>query len=121
MGHSTLIIIIAIAVIVVLFPIFLLKRKSSAQGGSAEKASGDQAQLYVGNLAYRVHERDLRKLFSTYGDISSIRVVKDRRSGRSKGFGFVTFASAKSANRALAAHGESFMGRNLVVRIAKPR
>lgn len=121
MHHITLITIVIIAILVVLFPVFLLKRKSSSQGDSAAHADGDQTQLYVGNLAYRVHERDLRKLFGDYGDIASIRVVKDRRSGRSKGFGFVTFESAKSADSALAAHGESFMGRNLVVRIAKPR
>lgn len=120
MDHITLIIIIAIAIIAVLFPVILLKRKSSKNRGG-EQGVDNQAQLYVGNLAYRVHERDLRGLFTPYGEITSIRVVKDRRSGRSKGFGFVTFASAKAADDALVTHGESFMGRNLVVRVAKPR
>lgn len=117
MDHTTLAIIIAAAIFVVLVPLIIIKRKG--RGTSAD--AGEQSQLYVGNLAYRVHERDLRKLFASYGEITQIRVVKDRRSGRSKGFGFVTFETAKSANAALAVHGETLMGRNLVVRVAKPR
>ena len=116
MNHITLAIIILAAILIVILPLVLLKRK-----GSSASASDAQTQLYVGNLAYRVHERDLRELFSQYGEIAQLRVVKDRRSGRSKGFGFVTYNNAKAAQAALAAHGQDMMGRNLVVRIAKSR
>jgi cold-inducible RNA-binding protein len=117
MNHITLAITIAVAILVVLLPLILLKRKGASSGSAANA----QTQLYIGNLAYRVHERDLRKLFSEYGKIAQLRVVKDRRSGRSKGFGFVTFEKPKAAQAALVAHGQEVMGRNLVVRIAKPR
>lgn len=102
-----------IALIIIGFVVSFLRRRS---GGDAESQ-----QLYVGNLAYKVVERDLRKIFSQYGRISHLKIVKDRHNGRSKGFGFVTFEGANEADAALAAHGEQVLGRNIVVRIAKPR
>ena len=123
MGSS--IIVIIVAAIVILFIAVLVIAKivrRSRQGSSSSAEQGDSQQLYVGNLSYRVHERDLRRFFSEYGEINHLKVVKDRDTRRSKGFGFVTFATAKAAKSALqACNGATMSGRNIVVRFAKPR
>ncbi len=93
------------------------------------KKNNDQAvqnsylneQIYVGNLPYRVDEGDLRGYFSRFGAVETIKVVRNFRTGRSKGYAFVTYADAKQAVGALAAHGKDLHGRSMVVRIAKPR
>lgn len=76
-------------------------------------------KLYVGNLPYSVDETQLKSLFSTYGDITEVTVIKDRDTGRSKGFAFVTFASAESASKALELDGKQMDGRALKVNIAQ--
>ena len=63
----------------------------------------------------------MKKHFGKYGSIRFVKVVKDFRSGRSKGFAFVTFSNTGEAKKALAAHGKVFKERALVVRIAKKR
>jgi RNA recognition motif-containing protein len=121
---SSIIILIIVAIIVILALAFLiraLRSRSRRSGGGGQEAEGESSQLYVGNLSYRVHERDLRRFFSKYGEITHLKVVKDRETRRSKGFGFVSYASPNEANRALVAHGEMMSGRNIVVRLAKPR
>jgi len=78
-------------------------------------------QIYIGNLSYQISEQNLKEYFSQFGSVNQVRVVKNRSSGRSKGFGFVTYDHAESAKKALAAHGRRYQGRAIVVRIAKPR
>ena len=78
-------------------------------------------QIYVGNLPYFINEEDLRGYFSRFGAIHSIKIVRNFRTGRSKGYAFVTYDSYKQANEALVAHGQDLHGRSMVVRIAKPR
>ena len=79
-------------------------------------------KLFVGNLAFAVTTDDLRELFSQFGEIIDVIVLTDRMSGRSKGFGFVEFASDDSAKQAIEAlHGSDFQGRNLVVNEARPQ
>ena len=63
----------------------------------------------------------IKEFFNKYGAIEQVRIVKNYHSGRSKGFGFVTYRAASEANSALAAHGQKYQGRMIVVRIAKPR
>lgn len=109
----------AIVIFVILLIIFFSARR---RGGSSSGSGAEQnAQVYVGNLSYRVRERDLRSFFENFGEIAYIKVVKDRQTGRSKGFGFVTFETSDQADAALSAHGEEMAGRNIVVRIAKER
>jgi len=73
-------------------------------------------KLYVGNLDYTVIEQDLETLFSEHGEILSTTVVKDRYSGRSKGFGFVEFANNEDAQKAKQAlNGQDLKGRALRV------
>ena len=83
--------------------------------------SADNDQIYVGNLSYHVVESDLREYFSRFGTIKVIKIVKHSRTGRSKGYAFVTYTSPKQAVEALNAHGKDLQGRSLVVRIAKSR
>ncbi len=79
-------------------------------------------KLYVGNLAYSTDDRALESLFSQYGQVKSAQVVKDRDTGRSKGFAFVEFSDAKSANAAITGlNGKDVDGRALTVNEARPR
>ena len=79
-------------------------------------------KLYVGNLAYSVRDEDLQQQFAAFGGVSSAKVMMDRDSGRSKGFGFVEMGSADEAQAAIRGlHGQSVGGRALVVNVARPR
>ncbi|GAB4463543.1 MAG: hypothetical protein Kow0070_24200 [Anaerolineales bacterium] len=81
-----------------------------------------EAKLYVGNLPYSTEDADLENLFSQAGTVKSAQVIKDRASGRSKGFGFVEMSSAEEAQTAINKfHGQDFGGRALTVNIARPR
>lgn len=78
--------------------------------------------LYIGNLPYRIEEDSLRQMFSPYGTVESAKVIKDRQTGRSKGFGFVEMASQPEADAAIKALNETAVdGRNIKVNLAKPK
>lgn len=80
------------------------------------------AKLYVGNLPYAVAEEKLQELFARHGSVVSVRIITDKFSGRSKGFGFVEMSSDEEAEKAIAAlNGTDFEGRNLVVSEARPQ
>ena len=79
-------------------------------------------KLYVGNLPYTMDEGDLRDLFTPYGAPSSVAVIMDRGTGRSKGFGFVEFENDTEAKAAISAlNGRDFNDRALTVSEARPR
>ena len=79
-------------------------------------------KLYVGNLGYGIGDSDLEKLFTTYGSVRSAQVIKDRDTGRSKGFGFVEMDSAQEAQAAITAlNGKEIDGRTLAVNEARPK
>jgi RNA recognition motif-containing protein len=81
-----------------------------------------EAKLYVGNLPYTTTDADLQSLFAQAGTVTSASVVKDRDSGRSKGFGFVEMSTADEAQQAISQlDGKDFQGRTLKVNIARPR
>ena len=87
-----------------------------------EKSIAMEAKLYVGNLPYSTVDADLQALFSQAGTVKSAQVIKDRQSGRSKGFGFVEMSSAEEAQSAITMfHGKDYSGRPLTVNIARPR
>ncbi len=78
-------------------------------------------KVYVGNLSYSVSDESLAEMFSQFGTVESARVVTDRDSGRSKGFGFVEMSSDEEATTAIERlNGSSFEGRNMNVSEAKP-
>ena len=80
------------------------------------------AKLYVGNLPYSVTEEKLQEHFSRHGSVVSARVITDKFSGQSKGFGFVEMGSSEEAERATAAlNGTEFEGRTIVVSEARPQ
>src|SRR3989338_241862 len=81
----------------------------------------DRNKLFVGSLPWSINSDGLKELFSQYGEITDVAVISDRDTGRSKGFGFVTFASEESAQKALEMDGKEVEGRTIVVNIAKPR
>ena len=79
-------------------------------------------KLYVGNLAYSVRDDSLLQAFSQFGTVTSAKVMMDRETGRSKGFGFVEMASAEVAQAAITGlHGVTVDGRAIVVNLARPR
>src|SRR6266446_5351921 len=79
-------------------------------------------KLYVGNLGYGITDSDVTKLFEPHGTVESARVIMDRDSGRSKGFGFVEMKTDQEAKAAIAAlNGQDSGGRALTVNEAKPR
>ena len=78
-------------------------------------------KLYVGNLPYSFRDSDLEQTFGQYGAVSSAKVMMERDTGRSKGFGFVEMGSDAEAQSAIqGVHGQSFGGRDLVVNEARP-
>lgn len=79
-------------------------------------------KLYVGNLGYGVTDQDLERLFAAYGTVKSAKVIQDRDSGRSKGFGFVEMSSDGEAQAAIAGlNGQENEGRALTVNEARPK
>ncbi|MBX3632752.1 MAG: RNA-binding protein [Acidovorax sp. SCN 68-22] len=78
-------------------------------------------KLYVGNLPYSFRDSDLEQTFGQYGAVSSAKVMMERDTGRSKGFGFVEMGSDAEAQAAIAGvHGQNMGGRDLVVNEARP-
>jgi cold-inducible RNA-binding protein len=78
-------------------------------------------KLYVGNLPYTVRDEDLQQSFSAYGSVNSAKVMMERDTGRSKGFGFVEMGSDAEAQAAVEGmNGQSLGGRSLVVNEARP-
>ena len=78
--------------------------------------------IYVGNLFYEVSEDDLRLAFESFGQVESVTIIKDKYSGRSKGFGFVEMPSFEEAQSAInGLNGKELKGRTLNVNKARPR
>ena len=78
--------------------------------------------IFVGNLDFKVDENDLEEVFEEYGAVSSAKVITDKFTGRSRGFGFVTMDDDEEANKAInSLNGTSLKNRNIVVNEAKPR
>ena len=78
-------------------------------------------KLYVGNLPYSFSDNDMQRTFSEFGSVNSAKVIMDRDSGQSKGFGFVEMGTAAEATAAIEAlHGKDLGGRDMVVNLAKP-
>ncbi len=78
--------------------------------------------IYIGNLNYRVREDDLKQVMEEYGIVDSVKIVKDRETGRSKGFAFVEMPNDADAKKAIDELNEAeFEGRQMVVKEARPR
>jgi RNA recognition motif-containing protein len=78
--------------------------------------------IYVGNLSFRVKEDDLRKVFEEHGEISSVKIITDKYSGKSKGFGFVVMDNDSEAVKAIKElNGREIGDREIVVNEARPK
>ncbi len=78
--------------------------------------------IYVGNLSWSMTDEDLNSLFAEYGTVSSAKILKDKMSGRSKGFGFVEMEDDEAAKSAIASlHETEIQGRKLIVNESQPR
>lgn len=78
--------------------------------------------IYVGNLNYRVDENDLTGIFEDYGKVSSAKIITDKLTGRSKGFGFVTMENNEEARKAInELNGATLENRQMIVNEAKPK
>ena len=79
-------------------------------------------KLFVGNLPYGVKDENLAEIFSAAGEVTEARVIFDRFSGRSKGFGFVTMGDEDSAQKAIdEMNGKEVEGRKITVNLSKPK
>ena len=78
--------------------------------------------IYVGNLSYGMSEDELREAFGAYGDVASVKILSDRETGRSRGFGFVEMPNQAEGEAAIAQlNGKELGGRTLRVNEARPR
>ena len=81
-----------------------------------------QSRLFVGNLSYQTMENELQEYFSQAGILSSVNLMLDKFTGKSRGFAFIEFSSPTDANKAVEMfHNKEFQGRQLTVNIARPR
>lgn len=78
--------------------------------------------IYVGNLSFNVEEDELKDTFSEYGKVASVKIVTDRFSGKSRGFGFIEMENSEDAKKAISeADGKDIGGRQIVVNEARPQ
>ncbi|KAJ4956527.1 hypothetical protein NE237_013310 [Protea cynaroides] len=78
-------------------------------------------KLFIGGLSYQTDDQSLKEAFTSFGDVTEARVITDRDTGRSRGFGFVNFADGESANSALSMDGQDLNGRSIRVNFATER
>lgn len=78
--------------------------------------------IFVGNLNFKIEENELKEIFEDYGTVDSAKIITDKFTGRSKGFGFIEMPDDAEANKAIEElNGGELEGRNIVVNEAKPR
>jgi cold-inducible RNA-binding protein len=82
----------------------------------------NENRLFVGNLSYQTTENDLQDCFSQAGVVTSVNLMMDKVTGKSRGFAFVEYATAEEASKGVELfHGKDFQGRALTVNVARPR
>src|SRR5262249_32786615 len=98
------------------------RRWSSASSGAATTRESEYMNIYVGNLSYGMSEDELRNAFGEFGDVSSVKILMDRETGRSRAFGFVEMPNQGEAEKAIAQlNGKDVGGRALRINEARPR
>ncbi|MEW6214615.1 MAG: RNA-binding protein [Nitrospirota bacterium] len=79
-------------------------------------------KIYVANISFNATEQDIRDLFSGYGEVEAVKIITDKYTGQSKGFGFVEMGSENDAKKAISdLNGKPFMGKTLTVAEARPQ
>ncbi len=95
--------------------LFTLSNKTTSQTSNEPAAT---KTLYVGNLPYKANESQVRDLFSEYGEVFAVRLMKDKRTGKRRGFGFVVVSSNDAEHTISQLNNAEYMDRTLKVRIA---
>lgn len=91
-------------------------------GNANSGAEGEEFELYVGNLPYNIGEKELSKAIAKHGKVKSVRIIRNRGNGRSKGYGFVKMAGAGDAKSVIKnMHGKELKDRKLVINEAKSK
>ena len=112
---------LVVAIMVFVAAFVSASTSSSDSVATADDSEGEVKTLYVGNLPYRANEAAIRELFSEYGVVHSVRLMKDKHTGKRRGFGFVEIA-AKDVDGAISSlNDQEFQQRTLKVREAKER
>ncbi|MFT6986148.1 MAG: RNA recognition motif-containing protein [Psychromonas sp.] len=100
---------------------FIPTKKSTDSSSDASEADFASTTLYVGNLPYRANEMSIRTLFSEHGKVLSVRLMKDKHTGKRRGFGFVEMPKKDAENAINALNEQEFQERSLKVREANER
>lgn len=113
---------IAIFVLLSTFVVSLINNSSNSTKTSTVAATSSEVKtLYVGNLPYRANETTVRELFANYGKVESVRLMKDKHTGKRRGFGFVEMPASDLEKAISALNDAEFQQRTLKVREAKER
>lgn len=96
---------------------FITSTSSSTQSQSSSDKASTQT-LYVGNLPYKANESNVRQLFSEHGEVFAVRLMKDKRTGKRRGFGFVVVAESDTDSVISSLNEKDYMQRTLKVRVA---
>jgi RNA recognition motif-containing protein len=96
----------------------LALRSSPSVENDEEQTKLSTKTLYVGNLPYKANEANVKELFSQYGEVFAVRLMKDKRTGKRRGFGFVVISDADAVSAVEALNEHNYMERTLKVRIA---
>lgn len=97
------------------------RRKKTSSEKHQHHRSDPARSVYVANLPWKTTAEDIRGLFATYGDVAGSTIITDRKTGRSRGFGFVDMPHPQALEAVEALHGSTLDGRDLTVRLAQPR
>ncbi|EKF9153618.1 RNA-binding protein [Vibrio cholerae] len=95
-----------------------LSTQPTLSSSQDEEASSTTKTLYVGNLPYKANESHVKELFAEYGEVFAVRLMKDKRTGKRRGFGFVVIAADQAQTAIDALNEKEYMQRTLKVRIA---
>ncbi|EGQ9189779.1 RNA-binding protein [Vibrio cholerae] len=95
-----------------------LSTQPTLSSNQDEEASSTTKTLYVGNLPYKANESHVKELFAEYGEVFAVRLMKDKRTGKRRGFGFVVIAAGQAQTAIDALNEKEYMQRTLKVRIA---
>ncbi|EGR1860621.1 RNA-binding protein [Vibrio cholerae] len=95
-----------------------LSTQPTLSSNQDEEASSTTKTLYVGNLPYKANESHVKELFAEYGEVFAVRLMKDKRTGKRRGFGFVVIAAGQAQTAIEALNEKEYMQRTLKVRIA---
>lgn len=95
-----------------------LSTQPTLSSSQDEEASSTTKTLYVGNLPYKANESHVKELFAEYGEVFAVRLMKDKRTGKRRGFGFVVIAAGQAQKAIDALNEKEYMQRTLKVRIA---